>query len=436
MEKKIIFQKCNIYNLYFLFHIIISCLDYLFTFYFYQEKIQLIKGDVNKTDYYLPTQMIILYKECLSNFLAIIPHLIRRRLVRKKEQWIQPLEINDDEDDKKNTADLPLIYNDNKISESQKNNKKILWLCVLVSVLDFLAKFTIVLYHIIVPDKYLDIHTFSCLVPFEITLQFIFSYFILKIHFYKLQYLSLFVNLGIFIILLIIDVIDIKITNPNRMDGNAYFFFAFNIIFISLEFSYVKKILLDGFISIYLLMIIKGVFELILTVIFSLILFLTKRDGLYKRVYFLIKDVNYILLIIINIFLNFLENLFAWLIIDKFSPNYYPFVLIFQEIGSAIVDAVKENEKDFKKEDKDKRKWWDLVLRIILYIFSAICAILHNEIVVINICDLGSDTKYFLDLKVESEILYANTDDIDVIKEYETVGETVSEKSDKSHKSD
>ena len=214
------------------------------------------------------------------------------------------------------------------------------------------------------------------------------------------------------------------------------FFFAFNIIFISLEFSYVKKILLDGFISIYLLMIIKGVIVLILTVIFSLLLFFVEKDGLFTKVYFLIKDAKYILLIIVNIFLNFLENLFAWLIIDKFSPNYYPFVLIFQEIGSAIVDAVKENEKDFKNEDKDKRKWWDLVLRIILYIFSAICAILHNEIVVINICDLGSDTKYFLDLKVESEIIYGNTDDTEVIKEYETLGETVTEKSDKSLKSD
>ena len=424
MKKKIIFQKCNIYNLYFLFHIIISCLNYLFEFHIYIDKVESNQGIKNKASYYLPTQMIILYKQCLSNFLAIIPHLIRKRLVRKKEQWIKPLEINDEEDEKKNTANLSLIYNDNKISESQKKDKTIILLCVLVSLLDFLGKFTFVLYHIIFKNKNLDIHTFSCLVPFEITLQFIFSYFILKIHFYKLQYLSLFVNLGLFILLLIVDIIDITNIKSNNIDGNVYFFIASNIIFISLEFSYVKKVLLDGFISIYLLMIIKGVIVLILTVIFSLLLFFVEKDGLFTKVYFLIKDAKYILLIIVNIFLNFLENLFAWLIIDKFSPNYYPFILIFQEIGSQIVDTIKG--------DRDNRKAWNLALRIILYIFSAICAILHNEIVVINICDLGSDTKYFLDLKVESEMIYGNTDDTEVIKEYETLGETVTEKSDVS----
>ena len=62
-----------------------------------------------------------------------------------------------------------------------------------------------------------------------------------------------------------------------------------------------------------------------------------------------------------------------------------------------------------------------LALRIILYIFSDICAILYNEIEVINICNFGSDTKYFLDLRIESKIIYANTDDSDVVKEYETI---------------
>ena len=174
-----------------------------------------------------------------------------------------------------------------------------------------------------------------------------------------------------------------------------------------------KKILLDGFISIYLLMIIKGFIVLFLTIIFSLILFFIKGNELFTKIYFLIKNTQYIWLIIVNILFSFLENLFAWLIIDKFSPNYYPFVLIFQEIGSLIIDVIQG--------DKDKRLKWDLALRIILYIFSAICAILHNEIVVINICNLGSDTKYFLDIRFEREVLYANTDDSDIIKEYETI---------------
>ena len=183
-----------------------------------------------------------------------------------------------------------------------------------------------------------------------------------------------------------------------------------------------KKILLDGFISIYLLMIIKGIIVLIMTIIFSVILFFIRKDGLFSRVLLIIKHANITVFIILNILLSFLEDLFAWLIIDKFSPNYYPFVLIFKEIGSAIIDVIRG--------DIDNRKAWNLALRIILYIFSAICAILHNEIVVINICNLGSDTKYFLDLQVESEELYANTDDTEIMRHYETMDDLTTEKKD------
>ena len=45
---------------------------------------------------------------------------------------------------------------------------------------------------------------------------------------------------------------------------------------------------------------------------------------------------------------------------------------------------------------------------------------IHNEIVVINICNLGSDTKYFLDKNVKSEELYSSSDNPDILQKYET----------------
>ena len=45
---------------------------------------------------------------------------------------------------------------------------------------------------------------------------------------------------------------------------------------------------------------------------------------------------------------------------------------------------------------------------------------MHNEIVVINICNLGSDTKYFLDLQVESDEIFAKTDNPEIMKRYES----------------
>jgi len=63
---------------------------------------------------------------------------------------------------------------------------------------------------------------------------------------------------------------------------------------------------------------------------------------------------------------------------------------------------------------------WDLYFRIFLYFISSIGVMIHNEIVVINICNLGFDTKYFLDLKVKIEEQFSNSNDPDVIKRYET----------------
>ena len=62
-------------------------------------------------------------------------------------------------------------------------------------------------------------------------------------------------------------------------------------------------------------------------------------------------------------------------------------------------------------------------MRLVLYLVSAICVIIHNEIVVINICNLGSDTKYFLDLEFESEELYTKSDNPEIMKRYETFSE-------------
>ena len=66
---------------------------------------------------------------------------------------------------------------------------------------------------------------------------------------------------------------------------------------------------------------------------------------------------------------------------------------------------------------------WDLYIRIILYLILIIGVMIHNEIIIINICGLGSDTKYFLDIKVEIEQLYSDTDDPEILKRYETLDE-------------
>jgi len=142
---------------------------------------------------------------------------------------------------------------------------------------------------------------------------------------------------------------------------------------------------------------------------------LTKKD-IYPRIGFFLTNTKYILLIIAKIFTNFFVSLFTWLIIDRFSPNYFPFAIIFNEICYFIVELIVGGYNY-------NIMGWDLYFRIFLYVISFIGVLIHNEIIIINICNLGSDTKYFLDLKVESEEIFSNADNPEIIKRYETMNE-------------
>lgn len=63
---------------------------------------------------------------------------------------------------------------------------------------------------------------------------------------------------------------------------------------------------------------------------------------------------------------------------------------------------------------------WDLYFRIFLYLILIISVMIHNEIIIINVCGLGSNTKYFLDLKYNNELLYYETDAPEILERFET----------------
>ena len=110
------------------------------------------KGKEEK--YFLSIQIInFLYIHNLSDFLAIIPYCIRKKLIKgKQEAIINAKDKDKDKEDTKKIDDSPLIYNDNQIV-SNKEGKKIILLLILIAILDFLQKFMYILYSIVFPDK-------------------------------------------------------------------------------------------------------------------------------------------------------------------------------------------------------------------------------------------------------------------------------------------
>ena len=157
-----------------------------------------------------------------------------------------------------------------------------------------------------------------------------------------------------------------------------------------------------------------GIIKLVLVIIISFILFRVNID-IIIGVGFFICNIKYIIYIIVNIFIYFFKNIFMWLIIDRFFPNYYPLAIIFFYFIYLIEEKLSETTYNMIG--------WDLYIRIILYVISFISVLIHNEIVIINICGLASYTKYGLDIKFKNEELYANTDDSDIIKKFETLNE-------------
>ena len=378
MKKKIIFQKCNFNYIYFLFYILTYIVTLVIDNFLEPEEIQANDSKNEGYDifyYRINVAIIDIFSLNVSDFIAIIPYLIRKKLSQSNNN-------NDDNNNNNESSEtresIKLIYNEESGVNIQR--KYVILYLILIATLDFLKEFMFVLYYIIFPNLDLDIYPFSFTAIFDIILQFVFSYLILRIHFYKLQRFSLYLNIAILIIILIFD--------------------------------YGKKLILYAYISIYKLLIMKGIIKLFYNAIFSLIVLIVKK-GIFIifKVYF--SELKYILLIIGKIIANFFNELFLWIIIDRFSPNHTPLILIGEEICNFALDLIfvgKFHIMGFFK-----------YIRIVLYLISLFGVLLHNEIIVINVCGLGSDTKYFLDDIAKNEEIYNTTDDPDIIKRFETL---------------
>ena len=416
MNKKIIFQKCNFNYIYFLLYIIVYAIkEILNNFYIEKEDY----ADKNDKNYFkLSEQLLITYSSNISDFLAIIPYFIRKKLLKKSNvssKKIETSEIDDKINESKGQNEL--IYNDIKIYETQKRKKLLIIYCGLVGIFDFMKDFIEIINYIISNNQDFLFYPFSFTVIFDIVLQFVCSYLLLKGNFGKLQYFSLYLNFGIYVIILIIDLCNFFLYDS--FERQMFILYPCHLFFYCLKYIFGKKAILYGYVSIYLLILLEGVIKLFLLILLSLILFIIKKDY-FEVLPFFFTNSKYITLFLLFIILIFFLNLFFWIIIDKFSPNYSPLILLLEEIINFIISAIKIN---FAFEKEYKIMGWDIYFRMFLYSISLVGVLIHNEIVIINICGLGSDTTYFLDLEVLKEEEYIHSDEPDILKKFETITE-------------
>ena len=411
-SKVIIFRKCNLNYIYFLLYTISYIIILVIEDFLVLDEDFKNRENQKKTHYYeLSLEILNLYIANISNFIAIIPYFIRKKLLGINNDNKEK-EINLDRKSTKmseNKEQIELIYNDFAQYESEKRKKILMFYVFLVAAFDFLKDFSLIFFYIVFPKDKFHYAPFNGYVILDIILQFISSYLILKIHFYKLQYCSLYLNVAIFFSILIFDLLDIFVSK--KIQGKIYIIYPFYIISYCLGYVYGKKVIILGYMSIYLIIICKGVIKIILVAIFSSIVLIVKIDVFIDLGQYF-SETKFILLIIAKVIANFFNDLFFWLIIDRFSPNYTPLILLVEEVCNFVEDLITKGV--FK--DMPPYKY----VRILLYIISFIGVIIHNEIVVINICGLGSDTKYFLEHILKDEEEFSCSDNPNILKRYDS----------------
>ena len=365
--------------------------------------------------------LINIFAKTISDFLAIIPYLIKKKRSKgiNKNNLLLTNTPNESGRNSSTTTNS-FIYNNLFEDEINKKSKYSNSYSFIVSLLDFFSEIILYLYEVFkgnFEEKYNGFNLLNCTVIFQIIVQYISSKIILKDQFYRHHYLSLIINTISFIILFILDV---KHTSEFDLYLIIYFF---SCLFLVLENTYGKKAMISGYISPYTLLIFKGIYKLLILIVFSIIflpiIYKTYDESFFKGIY---TNLNFsIIFVILNAIFPFFKDLFNWILIDKFSPSHLALSLILEDISYLIIFAFI-NPKSYKIEN-DSIAIFDVFARIFIYIILFIAAMIHNEIFIITKCGLGDNTKLFLDEKVKEEMMLSNLEgeNFEILKRYDTM---------------
>ena len=170
----------------------------LFLFYFISAmvKVNLFKGTKYINNISVPFFKLFVCN--IGDLLSIIPYLILKKKVRSNN--ISKSINNDNDNNNKENSDL--IYNDYKIVQFTKKKKSLILNLFIISILDFLAQTSTVIFYLIDGDLVTEIKSanLNSVLTFNIIFLFLFSKFILNKAFYSHHYFSF----VIFIIYLIV----------------------------------------------------------------------------------------------------------------------------------------------------------------------------------------------------------------------------------------
>ena len=387
----------------------------LFLLYFLISLAENSIGDIFETTNNISTPFFEVYIYNLSDFLSIIPFLIIKARIRKKNPFKTFTTMH-------SNMELDLIYN-NRALENKKGFTNILMLAFI----DYTAQISMAIYYIFKQEYKLDVQNINLNSTFIFNIIFIIilSKLLLNTQFYRHHYFSSLIIIICLFVLVVLDIIQI-FTDKEVNKLFAVIYLILRIIktfFYSFEDVLGKVILLYNNFTVYSLLLNKAIIQFIFSIFFSIpFIFIKVKDekdnerSIFVMIGEMFDNKINILKYCLYTIICFFYNVFLWQIIDKFSPNHFWLAQIFEGLGLLIVSLIKDSVS------------LDSYLRLAMYILLLIIASIYNEFLVVNICGLSQDTKLFLDFKEEEDLFLANNSKEDINSE-ESIEDRILKKS-------
>ena len=302
---------------------------------------------------------------------------------------MKSLKENKIEKVKNSKNQIKLIYND---PSKRKNKYKLI---LLISFLDFTARFHRIFFFIIFEIYSLNILVTIWLISFDLISRIVFCRIILKTKLYKHHLVSLIFCFIGFSILFVFGIINIE---NNEINLWIYLFFIFiSKVLFALEDTINKILLTDKFLLPHYLMFWRGLFSFVIILLFTIIIltctskinleyykYVLQNEDLWKEI---ISKIFYIIC-------NFLKVFSIFKIIYIFTPQHVAFLNVIENLIELIqniinVDGVSKNIVHF-------------IFDMISLVLISIGTLIFNEMIILNFFGLNKNTKSG---KIEKEAL-------------------------------
>ena len=284
---------------------------------------------------------------------------------------------NEDQNNIRNSNNtIELIYNE------PSKTKNALFLIIIISLLDFVARSIELFFFLIICPERAEEKNIRWLITIEILPRIVFSYFILKVEFYRHHFLSI---LFFFIGFLIISIFGIKSIETKNQRMYVFTMIVPKVIY-ALEDTINKIILTDRFVLPHFLLFFRGLINSILVSI--LICILNATSNIDSRYYNNILDniqVGEIIFKILSFIFMIFKIFCIFQIIYIFTPQHVGFCIVIIYMFNAIKNMILND--DFQNE------FFCCLLNIICLIFIGIGTIIFTEMLVINFWGLNENTK-------------------------------------------